>query len=333
MGRRGGLTLTQEPWEGPWKSKDSLVQTLVVFALCSPVLTRYVSDFKGMVHRGGDLRRRKSINPHPKRSGFIHYRDIVRQNEWLRATVFDSLGNYLYCNSCVRAAFGVSKDRLTRQRNIKCRENQEPTTEMSKAEVEQQRLGEYIIMPPAVETSFSKWWRTVPPSTTVEVRTPHARHGNAGKPSHAAKPTFLERFLEFVDCNSQPNGRSADSTGPIFYFSPQFTTIQMPKKGVPHYKDRLRRSVVGEFNRTQRESGLPEMSNGSSHNWLRTHRPKLSICPHQEDYCDTCSPTTRQNNIPPQGTSWDKPCTCVPQSRHNGTEHKPLPIEQVMIDV
>lgn len=30
-------------------------------------------------------------------------------------------------------------------------------------------------------------------------------------------------------------------------------------------------------------------SNGSSHNWLKAHRPKVGICPHQEDYCDTCS--------------------------------------------
>lgn len=30
-------------------------------------------------------------------------------------------------------------------------------------------------------------------------------------------------------------------------------------------------------------------SNGSSHNWLKAHRPKVGICSHQEDYCDTCS--------------------------------------------
>lgn len=150
---------------------------------------------------------------------------------------------------------------------------------MTKTEVEQQRLREYIIMPPAVEM-FSKWWRTLQPSATVEVRIPHARHGNAGKPSHAAKLTILECFLQFIDCNTQPNinGRSADSTGPTFYFTPQFTTIQMPKKGVSHCEDRLHRSVVGEFNMTQRESGLPEMSNGSLHNWLApTNQKQRSV--------------------------------------------------------
>ena len=49
------------------------------------------------------------------------------------------------------------------------------------------------------------------------------------------------------------------------------------------------RSVVGEFNRIQRENGLGECSNGSSHNWLKEYRPKVAICPHRQDYCDTCS--------------------------------------------
>ena len=101
--------------------------------------------------------------------------------------------------------------------------------------------------------------------------------------------TIHQQFLEFVDMNSQPNSRSADSSGPTVYFSPKFTTIQMPKKGTSHYQERVKRSVVGEFNRTQRESGRGECSNGSSHNWLKSDRPKVAICPHREDYCDTCS--------------------------------------------
>ena len=62
-----------------------------------------------------------------------------------------------------------------------------------------------------------------------------------------------------------------------------------------HYEERLARSVVGEFNRVQHERGRGECSNGSSHNWLKAERPKVpkvpkvAICPHQEDYCDTCS--------------------------------------------
>lgn len=51
----------------------------------------------------------------------------------------------------------------------------------------------------------------------------------------------------------------------------------------------MKRSVVGKFNRTQHKSGLTECSNGSSHNWLKQDRPKVAICPHREDYRNTCS--------------------------------------------
>ena len=46
------------------------------------------------------------------------------------------------------------------------------------------------------------------PDNEVQVRYPHSRHGNAGKPSNRAKRDAKSDFLEFIDCNSQPNGRS-----------------------------------------------------------------------------------------------------------------------------
>ena len=252
------------------------------------------------------------MNPHPKRGDATHYRDLVRQNEWLRSNMFDSLGNYLYCSSCIRAAFGISKQRLTRQRNIKRKENQEPTSELTKTEVEEQRLGQYVVMPARVDSSFKNWWEPLEPSATVTVRMPHSRHGNAGQVSHSAKTSVRERFLEFVDNNSQPNGRSADSHGPTSYFSPQFTAIQMPKKKVHHYEERLRRSVVGEFNRIQREAGLGECSNGSSHNWLKEYHPKVAICPHKADYCDTCSKQKNEINSKQTTISRLKQCQSCP---------------------
>ena len=78
----------------------------------------------------------------------------VKQNEWLRQNVFDSFGNYLYCFACVCSALGVSKDRLTRQRNIKRQNSQQPIVEMKKCEVEEKRLGDYVIMPANVEASL-----------------------------------------------------------------------------------------------------------------------------------------------------------------------------------
>ena len=242
-----------------------------------------------MIHQGSDLIRKKSINPHPVKVDRAHYRNVVKQNEWLRENIFDAVGNYLYCQACVRSSFGISADRLARQRKIKCQMLKNPIVRMKKSEVIDKRVGDFVVMPECLSLSFNKWWVTVDPTTEVDVRFPYERHGLAGLPSNQAKKSVKEAFLDFVDNNSQPNGRSEDSSGPTFYFSPKFDTIQTPRPTVAHYEERLGRSVVGEFNRYQRESGKGECSNGSSHNWLKSDRPKVAICPHQEDYCDTCS--------------------------------------------
>ena len=86
----------------------------------------------------------------------------------------------------------------------------------------------------------------------------HEHHGNAGKASNLAKTTLQEEFLKFVDNNSQPNGWSAEYSGPTIYFLLKFCTIQMPEKNVTHYEERLTRSVVGESNQAQREQGKQE---------------------------------------------------------------------------
>ena len=270
-------------------SQCSTSEGTAVCPHCAPVLLRYAGTFKEMVHQGSKLKRKKAINPRPKKPDNTHYRNLVRQNEWLRQNIFDSLGNYLYCTKCVCSALGVSSGRLVRQRNIKRKQSQQPIVHMMKSEVEEKRLGEYVLMPTDVNTSFKTWWRSQTPSTDIHVRFPHECHGNAGRVSNSAKSNTQKEFIEFVDCNSQPNGRSADSSGPPSYIIPKFTTIQMTKQKISHFEERLARSVVGEFNRVQRELGKKECSNGSSHNWLKTYRPKVAICPHQEDYCDTCS--------------------------------------------
>ena len=70
-------------------------QTEQVCAQCDPVLSRHVTEFKNMVHTGSELKKRKRLNPNPKRAGAVQYRDTVCQNNWLKSNVFDSLGNYL----------------------------------------------------------------------------------------------------------------------------------------------------------------------------------------------------------------------------------------------
>lgn len=167
---------------------------------------------------------------------------------------------------------------------------------MTKTEVEEQWLGDYVVMPTCLEMAFKVWWRSLEPSHTVDIRYPHARHGNAGKTSHSAKTAIRNDFLTFEDMNSQVNGRNADATGPTLYFLPMFTTIQMLKAGSSHYAECLRRSVVGEFNRALVEARQVKCSNGSSHNWPKKHQAKRAICPHMEDYCDTCAGTIEKIN-------------------------------------
>lgn len=160
-----------------------------------PSVWSYPFEVLGDIQRHGASRQwvKKSINPHPKKADTTHYRDLLKQNEWLRNNVFDSLGNYLYylyylyCAACIRASLGVSKDRLARQCNIKRQQSQQPIVEMPKSEVEEKRLGDHVVMPIGLETSFNTWWRSQDASTIVQVRYPHDRHGNAGKVSNAAK--------------------------------------------------------------------------------------------------------------------------------------------------
>ena len=165
-------------------------------------------------------------------------------------------------------AGGLSKRRLAHQRRIKRQQSQHPIVEMSKGQVEDESLGKYVIMPDSEKSSFKTWWCSLPESTVVSVRLPCVTHGHAGKPSNSAKKAVLEDFLTFVDTNSEPNGRSDN---PTHYFVSKFSTVQAPKPGCSQYQQRLKRSIVGEFNHTQREAGRGTCSNGSSYNWLKKY--------------------------------------------------------------
>ena len=118
------------------------------------------------------------------------------------------MGNYLFCSKCVHHALGISY----RQRTIKQSDHNEPIRNMSKSEVEENRLSEYVLMPTECDLSFMEWWKTKIPDDEVQVRYPHSRHRNTGKSSNGAKRDAKSAFLEFIDCNSQPNGRSKESS-------------------------------------------------------------------------------------------------------------------------
>ena len=181
---------------------QTLVDHLDFCTQCSPALSRYTTIFNDMVHQGTELKKRKKINPTPKRpeSELTHYRDIPRQNEWLKANIIDSVGNYLHCFNCIVTCF---KDKITSLRKVKRQECTNPIVEITKSDVEEQRFGEFVIMLVAVDLSFKNWWRSISPTVTVEVRPIHTHtpahththtHTHAHTNTHTPIPTHISSF-------------------------------------------------------------------------------------------------------------------------------------------
>ena len=127
------------------------------------------------------------------------YRNLVAQNAWIRANLFDALGNYKYC---ILQTLDIGSQRLARQRSIKQREAHTPFKHMSKSEVIIDRLQSFVVMPEGTE-NFMQWWDTVQNTDQVKVRYPHEQHGLSRKPSNSEKPSVREDFVQFVDGNSK----------------------------------------------------------------------------------------------------------------------------------
>ena len=148
---------------------------------------------------------------------------LKAQNQWLRENTVDAHGNLLYCRDCLVACLGVHTSRIQRQRQIKQLQKEQPIVEMTKEEVEDSVLREDEEV-----LTFPAWWKTVDKDEVVEVQYPHERHGLAGRRSNHAKQEVIAEFLDFVDNNSQPNGRQEGSYSAHFFFLPQFTRIIGP---------------------------------------------------------------------------------------------------------
>ena len=134
---------------------------------------------------------------------------------------------------------------------------------------------------------MSTWLLSQPDEARIFCRNNPQHHGNAGKRSnHAKSEVVLQRFTEFVDCNSSPNGRKEGSHGATSYFDPKFYTLQNPNSDDPQYEFKCKRSVLYEFNCTLEEEGMGKISVGTLHSWLKQHRPYVGFYPSQSDYCD-----------------------------------------------
>ena len=160
---------------------------------------------------------------------------------------------------------------------------------MTKQEVSEQKLSQYVIMPEGCDVSFVHGGNLLAMTQLYTYVTHTTTMGLAGKLSNSSKPSAKADFMQFVDTNSQPNGRSADSASATHYLLPKFLTIQIPKSGVCNYEKRVQQSLVGEFNRVQIENNQPTISNYSGSLWLKQERPKHDIYPHKKDYCDNCA--------------------------------------------
>jgi len=72
-------------------------------------------------------------------------------NGLLRSKLFDCAGNFctgnlLYCYSCIRFCFGISGDWLAWQCNIKCQCLQDPIMDMTKADVIEEHVSNYLCL-------------------------------------------------------------------------------------------------------------------------------------------------------------------------------------------
>ena len=83
---------------------------------------------------------------------------------------------------------------------------------MSKQPVESEKLTGFVVMPDGIESNFKQWWKSVPDDYSANVHYPHEKHGLQGRTSNNAKVQAKQAFLNFVDANSQPNGRIESRT-------------------------------------------------------------------------------------------------------------------------
>ncbi len=127
----------------------------------------------------------------------------------------------------------------------------------TKQEVCEQNLKMYIVLP-TDDTNFENWWKNlllmrmkswfVFPMSSVDCE---------GKNLIVRKLTYMKSFLKFVDNNSTPNGRQADSCSSTFYFLTKFRRIEPPKLSEKNYSDKVFKLPSQLVNHAQESQGEP----------------------------------------------------------------------------
>ena len=127
-------------------------------------------------------------------------------------------------------------------------------------------------MLPSSDANFQDWWKELGDDEDVEVRYPYEQHGLLGKTSNRAKTDVMNDFLKFVDNNSTPNGRQADSRCPTFYFLPKFRRIEPPKPDEKDFDEKLSCCLVREFNRAKESERRSIAGAYAIRQWLKQHQ-------------------------------------------------------------
>ena len=188
-------------------------------------------------------------------TGFMTLFFNTAQNQWIRQNVIDPHSNFLFCRNCITAVLGVHSERLHKQRTIKQQLKENQIVVMTKEDVIDKRLENYVLQSDEGQPTFAAWWKSLDGDDEVEVQFPHERHSLAGRVSNHHKEGVMADFLQFVDANSQPNGRQQGSYSAQFFFHPKFTRIAPPRAGEKNYNEKARTSIVHVFNSAQRGRG------------------------------------------------------------------------------
>lgn len=157
--------------------------------------------------------------------------------------MFDAYGNYLYCSTCISNILHISNDRLARLCENKVRQYQEPVRVMTKKQVLNQKLEEYVLRPglDPTQPDVTSWWKSLRNIDKVEVKYPHERHRLVGKPSKYWRLLYeVLSMWNFVDTNIYPNGRQAGSYT-------VFSSISPPSSPEMNHQSRARKIMTSRL--------------------------------------------------------------------------------------
>ena len=142
---RRPYTIRKEILRGMAKLKQQKPSDESVCQDCASLL-ELKELFSSFYHSGRALKKRKAA--YKKVQGSVYY-DVGKQNTFLLQSVFDSNGNYLFHRDCIRAAFGISNQRLARLRKSIQKQNEQPTEFIQKQDLSIRRRINDVVLPTA----------------------------------------------------------------------------------------------------------------------------------------------------------------------------------------